>query len=109
MSSARPLLVADAGDHDQRPMDRDVVRDALLSLPDCLRLVMVEVYLRHRSVADVAAVLGISPGTVKSRSFHGLRALREALLARGLRPRDEVCRVITRRAPPSGSAADMQE
>lgn len=109
MSSARRLMATEAGDYVEQSIDREVVRDALLSVPDCLRLVVVEIYLRRRSVADVAAALGISPETVKVRTFHGVRALREALVARGLRPRDEVCRVLTRRTQPEVAAAETQE
>jgi RNA polymerase sigma-70 factor, ECF subfamily len=41
------------------------------------------VYLEERSVAEVAAELGVRPGTVKSRLFHLRRRLRTALLGEG--------------------------
>lgn len=47
------------------------------------REVLTEVHLRGRSVAEAAAVLGIPAGTVKSRTFYALRALRLALEERG--------------------------
>ena len=46
----------------------------------------METYYRGRSVAEAAAILGIPAGTVKSRTFCALRALRLALEDRGLVP-----------------------
>lgn len=37
-----------------------------------------------RSVNQTAKVLGVPPGTVKSRTYYAIRALREALDSRGL-------------------------
>jgi RNA polymerase sigma-70 factor (ECF subfamily) len=37
-------------------------------------------------VAEASVVLGIPPGTVKSRAFYALRALKLALEERGLAP-----------------------
>jgi RNA polymerase sigma-70 factor (ECF subfamily) len=39
------------------------------------------VYYRDRSVAETARILQIPAGTVKSRIFYGLRALRRTLAA----------------------------
>jgi len=41
--------------------------------------VLVETYYRDRPYAEVAAELGVPEGTVKSRVYYGLRALRNAL------------------------------
>jgi RNA polymerase sigma-70 factor (ECF subfamily) len=38
-------------------------------------------YYRDRSVAETARILQIPPGTVRSRIFYGLRALRRVLTA----------------------------
>lgn len=62
------------------------VRAALMSLPDRLRDVLIEVYFREHSVAEAAQVLGVPPGTVKSRTYYAVRALRDALRARGFAP-----------------------
>lgn len=55
--------------------DRDAVRRALAALPTDQRAVVV---LRHHldlSERQTADLLGIAPGTVKSRLSRGLRAL----------------------------------
>lgn len=60
------------------------VAEALRALSADHRNVIIELYYRRRTVADAASVLGIPPGTVKSRSFYALRALRDALEERGV-------------------------
>ena len=42
------------------------------------RTAIVETYLRDRSYDDVAAELGVSVSTLRSRVFHGLKQLRLA-------------------------------
>ncbi|GAA1273300.1 sigma-70 family RNA polymerase sigma factor [Saccharothrix xinjiangensis] len=73
--------VADAVDHVLQSWQ---VAEALRALTPEHRNVVVELYYRRRSVAEAAAVLGIPPGTVKSRCFYALRALRDALEERGV-------------------------
>jgi len=41
--------------------------------------VLLETYYRGRPYAEVAKELGVPEGTVKSRVYYGLRALRVAL------------------------------
>jgi RNA polymerase sigma-70 factor (ECF subfamily) len=67
-------------------MDRQEVRAAIAALPERLRSVLVEVYFRDRSIAEAAQVLGVPAGTVKSRTFYALEALRKELVARGFAP-----------------------
>ena len=62
-------------------IDEVGVRAAIAALPGRQRQVLAEVYYRDRSVAEAARILQIPPGTVKSRTFYGLRALRRALAA----------------------------
>jgi RNA polymerase sigma-70 factor, ECF subfamily len=67
----------------------DAVVDALLiaSVLNALnadqRSVIVELYYNRRPVTEVAAMLAIPEGTVRSRCFYGLRALRRALEEQG--------------------------
>ena len=55
------------------------LRAALLALPLPWRQVVVLRVLEERPVAEVAALLGVAEGTVKSRLHRALKALRRAL------------------------------
>lgn len=55
------------------------VRDALRSLSPEHRAVLVQIYFRGSSVCEAAQALGVPVGTVKSRTYYALRALREAM------------------------------
>jgi RNA polymerase sigma-70 factor (ECF subfamily) len=57
--------------------------EALSQLSEEQRRAIVETHLRSRSYAEVAAELGVPVGTVRSRVFYGLRALRTVLEERG--------------------------
>jgi len=52
---------------------------ALSELSEPQRVAIVHVYYLHRTIDETAALLGISPGTVKSRLYYALRALRDQL------------------------------
>lgn len=56
-----------------------VVERALAGLSPEYRAVLVEVYLNGRTASEASRALGIPVGTVKSRTFHALRALRARL------------------------------
>lgn len=58
---------------------------ALGAVGEDQRRALVEVHWRGRPYADVAAELGVPEGTVKSRVYYGLRAMRTALEAGGWR------------------------
>ena len=89
--NARPHEVGDealafvpAVDEIEQALDSWLVADAMSALSADHRAVLVETYYRGRSVAEAATVLGVPPGTVKSRTFYALRALRLALQERGV-------------------------
>jgi RNA polymerase sigma-70 factor (ECF subfamily) len=67
-----------------RMFDAWLVATALNSINAGHRAVIVELFYRRRSVAEVAALLDIPEGTVRSRCFYGLRALRRELEKRGI-------------------------
>jgi RNA polymerase sigma-70 factor, ECF subfamily len=69
-----------------RMVDRTEIRAALAALPERFRDVLIEVFYRDHSVAEAAATLGVPAGTVKSRTYYALRALRQALAERGYLP-----------------------
>ncbi|SCG57306.1 sigma-70 family RNA polymerase sigma factor [Micromonospora zamorensis] len=72
----------EALEHVERARDAAEVRAALASLPERLRITLIEIYFQERSVAEAAEVLDVPPGTMRSRTFYALRALREALAGR---------------------------
>jgi RNA polymerase sigma-70 factor (ECF subfamily) len=55
------------------------LEEAMRRIGDQHRRVLVETYYRGRPYAEVAEELGVPEGTVKSRVYYGLRALRVAL------------------------------
>jgi RNA polymerase sigma-70 factor (ECF subfamily) len=61
-----------------------VVTEALRQLSAAHREVLNETILRDRTVNEAAEVLGIPVGTVKSRVYYALRALRLVLAERGV-------------------------
>jgi RNA polymerase sigma-70 factor (ECF subfamily) len=67
------------GDASEPVVDGHLVVAALGRLTQEHRQVLRECYFRGRSVAEAAHALGIAPGTVKSRTYYALRALRLAI------------------------------
>jgi RNA polymerase sigma-70 factor (ECF subfamily) len=62
------------------------ITNAMTGLSAAHRQVLVELYYRGKTLQDAATTLGIPVGTVKSRAYHALRALRVILEERGVKP-----------------------
>ena len=71
-------------DETRRSLDAWLVTDALATLSQEHREVVVGAYYGGKTVATLAEELGIAAGTVKSRMHYGIRALRLALQERGV-------------------------
>ncbi len=56
-----------------------LISDALGDLSDQHRAVILEAFVHGRDTNEIAARIGIPPGTVKSRMYYGMRSLRAAL------------------------------
>ncbi|MEU5561626.1 MULTISPECIES: sigma-70 family RNA polymerase sigma factor [Micromonospora] len=72
---------ADSTDQVLRTM---TVADALRTLSQSHREILVATYFRGRTVPEAAEELGLPLGTAKSRVYYALRALRTALQERGV-------------------------
>jgi RNA polymerase sigma-70 factor (ECF subfamily) len=90
--SVRPQPMELGPEHVGRAETRDPIEGVLQSwgIEEGLRRIssehrqaIVEPYLRGRSCAEVAAETGVPKGTMRSRLFYGLKALRLALEERG--------------------------
>lgn len=71
-------------DEIDRMLTVTLLGDALASLAEAHRLIIVRCYYGGTPLVDLARELGVPLGTAKSRLFYGLRALRAALQERGL-------------------------
>jgi RNA polymerase sigma-70 factor (ECF subfamily) len=87
----RPPMAPDGAESEQIGPDDEIdqvltgwqVEAALETLAADQRRVLLEVHWRGRPYAEVAKELGVPEGTVKSRVYYGLRAMRTALEAGG--------------------------
>jgi RNA polymerase sigma-70 factor (ECF subfamily) len=96
--AARPAEVAETAaaadlsavvrDHADQVVASVTVLEALEGLSDDHRGVLDQLYFQGRSLGETATALGIPTGTVKSRTYYALRALRRAL------NRDDVLNVM---------------
>lgn len=64
----------------------DLMRKELAQLPVAEREVLALFYLRELSLKELADVLAVPIGTVKSRLFRARHALRQQLLDKGIEP-----------------------
>ena len=89
---SRPVLVdhehaletAEASDQLDRAVEAWQVAAALARLTPQHREVLVQAHYLGRSVAETAAALGVPSGTVKSRTYYAVRALRLVLEEMGI-------------------------
>jgi RNA polymerase sigma-70 factor (ECF subfamily) len=81
--AARPGVAAGGIEPAVEPFDEALLawqlEEAMRRIGDQHREILVETYYRGRPYAEVAEQLGVPEGTVKSRVYYGLRALRVAL------------------------------
>jgi RNA polymerase sigma-70 factor (ECF subfamily) len=81
--AARPRVAEGGTEPSVEPLDEALlawqVEEAMRRISAEHRRVLVETYYRGRPHAEVAEELGVPEGTVKSRVYYGLRALRVAL------------------------------
>lgn len=81
--AARPRLAEGGIEPAVEPLEQALlawqVEEAMRRIGAEHRRVLVETHYRGRPYAEVAAELGVPEGTVKSRVYYGLRALRIAL------------------------------
>ena len=89
--SARPAEVAQSALPDElateeldAALDSYLIADALATLSPAHREVIVAAFFRDQTVAQIAAAQHIPAGTVRSRLFYALRALRLSLQERGV-------------------------
>jgi RNA polymerase sigma-70 factor (ECF subfamily) len=89
--SARPAETGDVmlenvpvADSTEDLLRKVVVAEALQALSAAHREVLNETILRDRTVNQAAEVLGVPVGTVKSRVYYAIRALRLVLAERGV-------------------------
>lgn len=88
----RPVAVSAVVDDQPQAAFDDVsitgclVEEALRRLRPEHRSALVETYLRQRPYAEVAAEQGVPIGTLRSRVFYGLKALRVAMDEMGVQP-----------------------
>jgi RNA polymerase sigma-70 factor (ECF subfamily) len=63
-------------DEAERVVRAQAVREALMELTPDHRRALIEVYYNHRTVTEVAELLGVPEGTIKTRVFYALRKMR---------------------------------
>jgi RNA polymerase sigma-70 factor (sigma-E family) len=79
IADAAPMASPAAGDDAVSVLDRQTLLRACRLLPAAQRAVLVLRFWEDRSIEETAAVLGCTPGTVKSHTHRALRRLRTVL------------------------------
>jgi len=84
---AEPDTLDDAAaqpDSYEAVLTRLMVDEAMTALSPAHREVLILSYQQHLTQPEIAKVLGVPLGTVKTRSYYALRALKLALAERGI-------------------------
>jgi RNA polymerase sigma-70 factor (ECF subfamily) len=80
--------VEDPADNAEAIVDQikinSILRNCLAQLSPLHREIIDLVYYHGRTVGDAAAILGVAPGTVKTRMFYARQRLAELLRAQGI-------------------------
>jgi RNA polymerase sigma-70 factor (ECF subfamily) len=83
MEFEEDAIVSDNDFEEVENADRNkTIRQAVESLPEAYREVVMSVYFNEMSVAETAAALGIAEGTVKSRLSRARDVLKNKLEGR---------------------------
>ena len=81
--AARPRVAEGGVEPSVEPLEEALlswqVEEAMRRIGEDHRRVLIETHYRGRPYAEVAAELGVPEGTIKSRVYYGLKALRNAL------------------------------
>lgn len=84
-TSVEPHAAA-AADPVEREEMLQATRNAFQALPPRFRVAVTLALIEERPYDEIAAVMGTSVGTVKSRVFRGVRRLRRELERKGMKP-----------------------
>jgi RNA polymerase sigma-70 factor, ECF subfamily len=71
----------DPAERIERTLSALYIQALLADLSPGHRQVIIEMYYRDHSVSETAEILGVPPGTVKSRRHYGLRQLQRTIAA----------------------------
>jgi RNA polymerase sigma-70 factor, ECF subfamily len=81
--ASRPRVAEGGVEPSVEPLEQALlawqVEEAMRRIGEDHRRVLLETHFRARPYAEVAAELGVPEGTIKSRVYYGLKALRVAL------------------------------
>jgi|SRR5205814_1440341 len=80
------LAAVTTPDETETVLRRVVIDEALAALTPPQRTVVVELYLHGRTAQEVADLVGVPTGTVKSRAHYAIQAMQRVLKRRGFTP-----------------------
>jgi RNA polymerase sigma factor (sigma-70 family) len=85
-SERDPAEVAGPEESDDHTEAIELMHEELAALPVAERDVLVLFYLEELSLVELAEVLNVPVGTIKSRLFRARRMLRQELVKKGVQP-----------------------